>query len=197
MITNSNILQIHIPKTGGTSVNEALFNKKLGQNWVRIGFARHDSYLELKRANDLTNAFVFSIVRNPFTRTYSYYHHFLLVNNFSSTKDLSFKDFLMIVKEKKFYPRTPLISFDQSHFLIDEDLNVTKNLTKIYKYENLNEFENDFDCKLKKNKVGNYNRSKLFDDYTDELIDFVRTLYKRDFTNFNYSQEFTEQEVAA
>ena len=181
-------LQIHIPKTGGTSIAEALFKKEIGQHWIRPGFGRHDTYIELTKVNDITDAFVFSVVRNPYTRAYSYYHHFCFVNNVV----VSFKEFLTFVKEKKFFPKTPMIVFDQTHYLLNVDRKIA--VDKLYRFENLDLFKQDFECKLNHTKVGNYSKRRYYEDYTEELQELVLDIYQRDFVMLNYSIEFKAEE---
>ena len=93
-LENKKLLFIHIPKTGGTSISEKL--KEMGLNiWNRdYKFLNHDPLFMLSKNNNLSEAFKFTVVRNPYTRAYSYYIHFKRVNGV----EVSFYDFLLYVK---------------------------------------------------------------------------------------------------
>jgi hypothetical protein len=186
------LLFLHIPKTSGTSVKKTLHDKLYRlKNEER--FVGHVPlfYIEKKYNLDLNNFFIFSIVRNPFTRTFSYYKHFCLLNQ---TK-ISFSEFLYIIRtkssmlfENKMYNRTPLINYSQSFYLYDSCGKI--NVNKIYRFENLSELENDFNVKLYTENIGNYQTAELKEAYDEKTISLVKCLYKEDFINFNYSEEF-------
>jgi len=65
---------IHIPKTGGTSLTTIL-NKIDGTETIAV----HDS---IRALNDVSKFFIFTIVRNPYTRMVSAYLHRLRKNEF-------------------------------------------------------------------------------------------------------------------
>jgi hypothetical protein len=179
-------LFVHVPKTAGTSIERSLkLNEKCG--WVRNpSYLMHDPLFLLQKTNNITeDTFVFSVVRNPFTRTYSYYSHFKRINNV----DLTFKEFLQIIRSR--IPptaRTPLIGYNQSFYLFGD--NGLLGTSKIYKYENLSELEYDFDVILGKENSGNYSPLNYFQDYGEDEKNLVRHICAEDFINFGYSLEF-------
>jgi len=72
-------LFVHIPKTGGRSVYDAL--KSSNSDYYFIGSDSHCSiqdYIELYGADYVDNAFKFTIVRNPWDRAWSYFKFFIL-----------------------------------------------------------------------------------------------------------------------
>lgn len=180
MTNDINFLFIHIPKTGGTSVRFAL--ESIGQNnWVRdASKIWHDTILELKEMNRTSNAISFAVVRNPYVRTYSYYRHFQRVNNIIC----SFEDFLFFVEHKVFFPYTPMIQYDQTHYVSDEMGNVI--VDKIFKSENMQELKNFINLPIENENVGNYATEEMIDAYNQFTIDKVQKLYSRDFRFFNY-----------
>lgn len=69
--TNPNATFIHIPKTGGSSVESWMY--QLPQTH---GIDRQEKHCSIQRASEIWNelGFVFAIVRNPFARYVSMYH---------------------------------------------------------------------------------------------------------------------------
>jgi hypothetical protein len=178
------LLFVHIPKTAGTSISEILNYNKL-DNWNR-GYPRHhDPYFYLKDNNKIDDkVFSFSVVRNPYTRTYSCYKQF----NKSNKTDISFITYLNNILEKKISAYTPLLHLPQSFYIIGDDNKIQ--VTKLYKFENLKELEDDLSWKIKLINVGYYTKEKYAEDYNDIAIDIVKKLYKFDFLFFGYSMNF-------
>lgn len=146
----------------------------------------HDPLFKLQRLNKWNeDAYIFGFVRNPFTRTYSYYNHYLKHN-----RSLSFSQFLNNIKLKLRSKNTPYYYYPQSFFLYNEDGEIT--LSKIFKYE---EYENSL-TEIKKiyNKnfdFGHENKTvwhkdDFLKDYVKENVELVRELFSVDFMNFNY-----------
>lgn len=185
---NNNIytkaLFIHIPKTSGVSITKALDQTDL-LNWKKDKLHSHKDFITVRDTENIPeDTFKFSVVRDPFTRTYSYFKHFNKINKVN----LSLNDFLNVVEGEKFYEKTPLIRFNQSYYIYDEfDVN---NLDKIYRFENLKELEKDFGFKLPFENKGNYTTEEYYQDYTIKLINRVLDMYEKDFINFGYSTEF-------
>jgi hypothetical protein len=185
------VLFVHIPKTAGTSVSNFLELNNMDQ-WVRKYNKyprRHEPYFELKKNNIINeDVFSFSIVRNPYTRTYSCFNQY---NKDHKTK-ISFIQYLNDIKNNVISPITPLLHLKQS-FFITENNKILVN--KIYKFENLKEFEQDFSCSLGFDHVGGYMVELYNKEYTTEAIDIVKLLYKEDFVNFDYSFYFKPRDI--
>lgn len=179
------VLFIHVPKTGGTSIANFLEHNNMDQ-WHREYPARHDPYFFMQQANNITeDVFSFAVVRNPYTRAYSYYKHF----NFQNQLNFSFNEFLQIVKKKIKFRRTPMIIFPQNYYLYDITGNIS--LSKIYRFENLEEFEYDFNVKLPHLRKGWYNKNDYYNDYNNTNIKLVEEIYNDDFKILNYPKIFT------
>jgi hypothetical protein len=178
------VLFIHIPKTSGVSITKALDQTNL-LNWKKDKLHNHKNFMTVRDTENIPEGtFKFSVVRDPFTRAYSYFKHFNKIN----TVSLSFNDFLNVVEGEKFYEKTPLVRFNQSHYIYDQwDIN---NLDKIYKFENLKEIEKDFGFKLPFENKGIYTADEYYQDYTSKLVNRVLDIYEKDFINFGYSTEF-------
>jgi hypothetical protein len=183
-MNKNKILFIHVPKTGGTSIASFLEKNNM-DSWIREYPARHDPYFFMEKSNKITpDVFSFAVVRNPYTRAYSYYKHF----NYQNNLKVSFKNFLEFVKEKRFFSKTPMISYPQTYYLTDSNNKIS--LTKIYRFENLKEFENDFSIKLPHLRKGDYNREEYYRDYTEENISAVLDIYQEDFATLGYIKLF-------
>lgn len=201
MITDKPVLFVHVPKTAGTSVLKVLTETQSWKIAPKIPInsnMNHSPLFVLERYNILNNFFVFSIVRNPFTRAFSYYQHYKR----QQSSDTSFEQFLDHVRRKKqaifeFLDHasikkntnaTPFIAYSQSFFLFD--MKGKMSLDKLYRFENIEEFETDFNVKMPNLNVGNYSLDEYLSNYTSTTIDLVRHIYLEDFVNLNYSMDF-------
>lgn len=183
---HNKVLFIHVPKTGGTSIASFLEANHMDP-WIRQYPARHDPYHFMEKINNISSdVFTFSVVRNPYTRAYSYYKHF----NYQNQTNASFIEFLGYVKDKIFFPNTPMIPFSQSFYVLDSNKEIS--LSKLYRFENLKEFEEDFETNLPHLRKGEYNKEDYLLDYTQEAIELVKEIYNHDFNNLNYSVNFHE-----
>ena len=183
------ILHIHIPKTAGSSIIKILQDNNL-DNWKREYPRHHDPYFYMKQANKIDDkVFSFSVVRNPYTRTYSSYHQYNKANN----TNISFMEYLNNILEKRISEISPLLHLPMSWYVVDAQNNIQ--VTKIYKFENLKQFELDFNCSLPKYNVGNYNTDLYFNEYDNNTINIVKTIYKNDFDLFEYSTDFNNKEL--
>ena len=92
-------------------------------------------------------------------------------------------EFLLNIENKIQTNKTPWIIYDQTFFLYDKEIN----LTKLYKFENLKEIEKDFNIILSHDRKGIYNKN--IKDYFDlNIISKINNLYHRDFINFEYDK---------
>ena len=181
----SNWAFIHIPKTGGTSINKVLQSDKNTEF-----LTSHDSI----RLLPSDNLFTFTFVRNPYTRFLSAWKHGIRKNKYSP--DL--KEFIKNINlnDTWFLPQT---------YYINEGKTENKKVNFIGKYENLKE---DFQVVSSKIKVQgtleHLNRNPIYDVHPllnqDKYYlsmyknnrwagDFVKETYYNDFKIFNYGMD--------
>ena len=176
---------VHIPKTGGTTITNILQNQPHTER--RTG---HDSL----RVIESDEFFIFTFVRNPFTRLVSAFLHGVRDGQYNNNFEL----FLKTSNNKDLW------LLPQSYY-INSGKTKTKQISYIGKYEN---FENDLNKILKKintntTTIPHLNRNPIYDKhpnlnqekyykyfYTEEWMkDWVRERYKDDFKQFNYDME--------
>ena len=178
-------LFVHIPKTAGSSISKILNNNNL-DNWNRAWPRHHDPYFYLKDTNNIdSNVFSFSVVRNPYKRTYSCFKEF----NRTNGTNILFLEYLNNILQNIISPNTPLLHLPQSFYILEDN---KLQVNKAYRFENLQELELDFGWKLGNYNVGNYKIDSYVNDYNKEAVDIVKELYKTDFSFFEYSLDFDQ-----
>ena len=200
-----NILLIHIPKTGGTSLELYLADKykiRLDEehmitinrdNFFEEISLQHQTLLNIINNNnifkvDFNNLDIITVIRNPYNRLLSDLFFFNLIEKNTGT-DKIYKIVKNILLEnstnKKKYDNhfTP-----QYLFISDKHKNLYPNII-ILRTENLNNMMyelgyNDFNNYNNKSKCTTDNIDKYFNRLTKNLIN---KYYERDFILFNYN----------
>jgi hypothetical protein len=199
---NNKILFIHIPKTGGSSVelyfsnkfnikldNNILYGTLLNKKVVNLEHTmQHMSYSTIyKHRNyfniDPTRFKIITIVRNPYNRIMSELFYIRRIH-IESSKEETFeqiKKFILEEPIKNDYHNIP-----QYKFITDKNKMLISNII-ILRTETLNkDMQNlgyaDF------NVVSNANQLKInYNDYlNDASINLINEFYKDDFLMFNY-----------
>ena len=186
-LNSSQVLFIHIPKTGGNSIKQTNFFKS-------CSYFGHTYIRDVKHAN--MYKYSFAIVRNPYDRLVSAYFYLKKGGMPNNSYDLQmqkrlkkytyFKDFVrdlkLFVNDTHFKP--------QHMFVCDSGGRIIVN--HILKVENIdNEFSQLLRSKLLPDeKLHTINASK-HDNYTryyddNEIKKRVYTIYERDFELFDY-----------
>ncbi len=189
---------IHIPKTGGTSIEDSA--KKEGVLWGRYnndlkgmlnGKTKwHTPPYKLKNIYFNKDIIPFTIVRNPYTRLVSEFNYELNYRKALFSKYNDINEFVKTLDNSK--------EFDRMNNICDNHLlpqtQYTKNVKEILYFENLN---NDFRKLLKKYNYPNIkllhkNKSKskfTINDLNEESINIIRKIYKDDFKKLGYLQK--------
>jgi hypothetical protein len=203
-----NILFIHIPKTGGTVIEDnikkkfkqtlysGVTNNLLSSPYDKISL-QHQFYTTIynykdKLSVDFKNIKVFTSVRNPYDRIISDLFWYKLIE-----KDYSSDQVLDVIKNN-YINRTDLDNHNvpQYKFIVDKDEKLFSHI-KIFKTEFLNEDNkkiNDYlniNINIKKNNV-----NKDYSRYlNEESISIINEIYKKDFIFFNYTLKINNYNI--
>lgn len=176
---------IHIPKTGGTSISSVLHEID-GTEKVTM----HDS---IRALDEVTDYFIFTFVRNPFTRLQSAYQHGVRKNEYTT----SFSEFLKSDLSSNIWMMP-------QYYFVTAGSSENKKVSFIGKYENLKEDTLKIFKKLNIDKqLPHLNNNPIYERhpglkqedyyksfYTEEWMkDWVRERYENDFKIFNYDMD--------
>ena len=183
ILGESNVMFIHIPKTGGRALSNELSN----QGKVSLTIPGHLTIKDLLIGKAIRT---FSIVRNRYDRMVSIYRH-CYERDIENTSTKTFEEFVKNVKHsfEVFGINLPHIN-SQSFWVCDWNGNVV--VDDIIKYESydtdvikyLNEKNIDITF-IPKFRVGD---KSIKAELTDEVKEIIYEIYKSDFINFNYKK---------
>jgi len=188
-INGKDVIFIHISKTGGTSITEALkYRSKIHMTSREV--------INMLGAKRWKEAFTFAFVRNPWDRVTSHYRYLVKTGYFiKHFGELSFKEWLKQAYEKKnaefFKQESPKMYYPQLDWVTDFSGNVC--VSFIGKFENI---DKDFhklikllevNTKLKHlNKTKALNSSSYRDYYDSETRKIVENAFIKDVEYFKY-----------
>lgn len=204
-----NILLIHIPKTGGTSIEKFLKTQSTQTLYSGQGNSvipdkefqkyslQHQYYSTLKKHHKLLDIDfspklkIITVVRNPYTRLISdlFFHKYI---NHRSTPSHVYN-----ILPRYFNENKDNHASEQYKFLVDENNNeIPKNII-IMKTETLNQdmINNGFNNFSQRVNCGKHSRkfSVLNDFLNDDVINWVNTTYAEDFSFFNYRMKLPSE----
>lgn len=168
---------IHIPKTGGTSVKQAI--RDVDKSWYSLDHV-HSGVRELVRSKETVkrnfNGYqIFAIVREPWDITVSLYRFRQETKNLK----LSFTQWLMrgnLTERASTFPKQlPYIHFPKQKVTV-----------KYFKYEKgFKQIEKFLGIKIKHN-IHNYGKYNSKDYFTQQSFDYLNELCKEDIKFFNW-----------
>ena len=183
-------LFLHLPKTGGTSINK-FFNDKFDNNKRDFGHP----YLSEYKCNNFDDYFKFTIVRNPYDRLVSAFFYMKEYSKFQS--DINFRKKWKLEHdtfESFVIEKLPIIVGNKNtrprHFKPQVDFG-TAGLDYIGSFVTMQDDMN-FICDeigIDRQDLPHVNSSnhKRYDEYyNEELLNIVKTLYLEDFNNYEH-----------
>tara|TARA_R110002167_G_C12683722_1_gene651688 strand:- start:1553 stop:2134 length:582 start_codon:yes stop_codon:yes gene_type:complete len=183
-------LFLHLPKTGGTSINK-FFNDKFDNNKREFGHP----YLSDYKCNNFDDYFKFTVVRNPYDRLVSAFFYMKEYSNFQS--DINFRKKWKLEHdtfESFVIEKLPIIVGNKNtrprHFKPQVEFG-TAGLDYIGSFVTMQDDMN-FICDeigIDRQDLPHVNSSnhKRYDEYyNEELLNIVKTLYINDFNNYNH-----------
>jgi hypothetical protein len=203
---NVNILFIHIPKTGGTSVENYFSSKfnipldkkslfmfideetKLNENIIIDSSLQHITYNQIVKYNkvfniDFNNIKIITIVRNPYERIISDLFFFLKIN-VETSKEETFD----IINEYLVSDNYDNHNIPQHYFITDDNKKLIPNI-HILKNENLTTGMKDLDYKDFENYDNtNPNSVNYYNYLNNKSIEKINDFYHLDFILFNYDK---------
>lgn len=195
-----NLLFIHIPKTGGSMIEDSIKKKTpetlFNPRGPTLDFPnnitpQHQFYTTIYKFRhkldiNFDNIKIFSVVRNPYDRIISdLFHYGLIKKNFTAEQVYN------VIKNKYLY-RNNLDNHNepQYKYIVDENSELIKNI-KIFRTETLNESNDDlskfvgFNINIQKKGI-----NKDYSNYLNkDSISLINIFYKKDFELFNYKLE--------
>jgi hypothetical protein len=204
---NVNILFIHIPKTGGFSIEQYFSNKFnipldnkslfwfidnkiiIEKNMIINSSLQHITYNQIVKYNnvfniDFKNIKIITSVRNPYERIISDLFFYKLIN-INTTKQEVFD----IINKYLISNDYDNHNIPQYKFITDDNNNIIPNI-HILKTEQLNtDMHNlgykDFELVLN----NNLNKTNYYNYLNDNSIQVINNFYNLDFILFNYSKK--------
>jgi len=196
------MLFIHIPKTGGTTIEQSIkkntpqtlfshYTNSLLDFPYNQKSLQHQFYTTIYKFRDkldvnFDNIKIFSVVRNPYDRIISDLFWFKLIK-----KDFTAGQVYNVIKNNYLY-RDDLDNHNepQYKFIVDENSELIKNI-KIFRTETLNESNDELskfvDLNINIRKEGT---NKDYSKYLNkDSISLINNFYKKDFELFNYKLE--------
>lgn len=186
---------VHIPKSAGVSINRELFGNLGGAHRSVRTYKRVFGPLKFKRY------FKFTFVRNPYSRLLSAYR-FLKKGGFCEKDRLwamqnlapfgSFQDFVegwltekSIMEYNHFMPQFVFVcdrSFEPEVDFIGRFETIDEDFSKVCKTLNISRT-------LKQHNRGPAKEAHWSDFYTEDMLDKVYNIYRKDFELFSYSAD--------
>lgn len=178
-----NFTFIHINKTGGSSVAQAL-NLPLEHKTAL-------EKIEIIGENNWARNISFTVVRNPWDKVVSHYHYRAKTNQTGMRNNpIKFTQWVKRAYGNRdpFYHDKPKMFMPQTDWIVDKDGNVI--VDEIIHFENIEEEFNDVLVKIGKQAflphIKKSNRGGYRQYYDEGTTEIVRNWFERDIERFDY-----------
>ena len=189
-------LFIHIPKNAGSATRAALEAKGMYPSWM-AGHYTHLQQEARSRYYNYNHDFAFCIVRNPYEKMISAYHHIRYRLQGRAKHDLkgkylehankilgaSFDDFLRYFL-LEFHTNETLVNY--WHFMPQSTFLDSKNEIHVFKMTELNKVEDAVGIKIERINESNHGITNYNDFYSPWSKRLVEDFYRTDFERFNF-----------
>jgi len=199
MIINSQkFIFVHIPKTGGTSIEKLFDDSFYGWDEKHCLWKQHCSIHQMQSVYgiDIDNYYKFSIVRNPWDRAVSDYKWWTRPNSpfFHFLKNTTLEDYLLIRNGYEKINHLNDSTGRADHFYTQYsfiEIGGVCVMDCIIKFENLQQDFNIFCDQIgmpqqKLPHTNKTNRKHYSEYYNQKTIDIVAQLYHKDIEYFDY-----------
>ena len=203
---NNKIIFIYILKTAGTSIEQMLninWRKNKPPNYKSLFGITNDNFVLQtmsindisKYINNLNEYYIFTIVRNPYSRAVldykwlqrgfkSFYEYLKNIENIIE-KTQKYSDLNYIVNTEQMYGTNHYIP---QWYFIENNKNIKIN---IFKFENLKEdikqlYNNFHNTKFKLKHLNKTKKNNFMEYYDEKCIKIINKCYERDFIQFKY-----------
>mgnify|MGYP005994488069 CR=1 FL=1 len=191
-----NLLFIHIPKTGGTSLEDYLRkmyketlisghgNSILPEKDLQMNSLQHQTYTTIYKYREIlevdfsSSLKVITIVRNPYDRIISDLFHFHLINT-----DDTCESIFNIIKDYLYKDCYDNHNIPQYKFITDENEELIKNI-HIFRTESLTQDINNYGFI---DYIGTKSTIIHSNYLNNDSIQLINIFYKKDFELFNYN----------
>ena len=208
----NHVLFIHIPKTGGTSIEHGFLkagdqkqlytsrpnNDVIPEQTFRETSLQHQFYSTIKTYQKECGVIfnkklrVFSVVRNPYAKVISdlFYYRLISIHSTEDEVEKVIKKYLSLTPSQCDNHNVP-----QYVFLINEKGELSNEI-QIFNTETLNQQLKDNRYPVSEYKLLESNCSKPYCDFFNETsINLINSVYKRDFELFQYQMGNTREEI--
>jgi hypothetical protein len=190
-VRKNRYLFIHIPKTAGTSILDAL----------SIKFRHHSDYKTFKSANTqlFNQAYKFCFVRNPYDRLYSVYSYLIrggaghtdnALTNYLQNNSKSFENFVEDVLDNHLMHTHPLFK-PQFSYICDFKFKIMVDF--VGRFETLGQDVDTISDVIGRNielpHLNSNKKDSFCNVYNEQTANKVYSLYQKDFELFNYSPD--------
>jgi hypothetical protein len=206
----SNVIFIHIPKTGGTSIERQLYefedptdrysvasyfstdiNSQKLRNYSLQHYTFQDFIFVMGDSKLNTYKTIFSVVRNPYDRIVSEFHYYYSVVKKAPVDDCTvdelkckFEKFCLKCFEGQLYNDNH--HAPQYKFIVNSGIEIDKRI-HVLKFESLTkDFTKVFNMPLKYHELRSNRKLSCYEYYTDKSQKLVADFYKFDFILFDY-----------